>query len=300
MPDQSIPQAGSATTAARGAAAGATGAPASAVAWPAILGGAFAAAALTLILVILGSGLGFASTSPWSGSGISATTFTVSAAVWLIVTQWLASGVGGYITGRLRTDWVGVHTNEMLFRDTANGLLTWCVATVIGAGLLAAAGSFIVGKTTAAAAEGASQAAAQAGGAAAAPMASSSTSYFVDSLYRTDHPNANASSDDVSAQTSRILLNGLRNGDVAAPDRTYLAQLVAARTGLSQDDATKRVDQVIGQAKAAEVKAQQAADAARKAAAKLSIGTALSMVIGAFIACVAAALGGRRRALPAK
>ena len=299
MPDQSMLQSGSATVASRGAAAVVPGASASAVAWPAILGGAFAASALSLVLVILGSGLGLAATSPWSGSGVSATTFTVSAAIWLVVTQWLASGVGGYITGRMRTGWVGLHTHEVMFRDTANGLLTWCVATVIGAGLLAAAGSAVVGKTTAAAAQGASQAAAQAAGAGAASTALPSTAYYVDSLYRTDHPNANASNDDVAAQTSRIMLNGLRNGDVAAPDRTYLAQLVAARTGLSQDDAMKRVDQVIGEAKAAEVKVQQVADAARKAAAKLSIVTALSMVIGAFIACVAAALGGRRRDLPA-
>ena len=295
MPDQSLPQPGVATAAMRGAAVNAPGAQASAVVWPAILGGAFAAAGLSLILVILGSGLGFAAASPWPGSGMSATTITVSAAVWIVVTQWLASGVGGYITGRLRTGWVGLHTHEVLFRDTANGLLTWCVATVIGAGLLAAAGSVVVGKTTAAAAEGAGQAAAQAGGA-----ATGSTAYFVDSLYRSDHPNASASNNDVSAQTSRIMLNGLRNGDVPASDRAYLAQLVAARTGLSQDDATKRVDQVISQAKAAEAKAQQTADAARKAAAKLSIVTALSMVVGAFIACVAAALGGRLRDMPSR
>ena len=87
----------------------------------------------------------------------------------------------------------------------------------------------------------------------------------------------------------------MQNGDVSAPDKAYLVQLVAARTGLSQADAEKRVDDVIAQEKAAEAKARQAADTARKAAANLSIFTALSMVIGAFIACAAAALGGRLR-----
>ena len=95
----------------------------SGVAWPAIIGGVFAAVALTLILLALGSGFGLASVSPWFGFGASATTFTVMTAVWLIVTQWLASGLGGYLTGRLRTKWVGLHTHEVLFRDTANGMV---------------------------------------------------------------------------------------------------------------------------------------------------------------------------------
>ena len=121
------------------------------------------------------------------------------------------------------------------------------------------------------------------------------TAYFVDSLYRSDHPSANAADQDVRAQSTRILLNGMWNGDVPAPDKAYLAQLVAARTGLSQADAVKRVDDVIAQEKAAEMKARQAADVARKAGAYLSIFTALSMLVGAFIACVAAALGGQQR-----
>jgi hypothetical protein len=273
----------------------------SGVAWPAIIGGAFAAAALSLILLALGSGLGLASVSPWSNFGASATTFTVMTAIWLIVVQWLASGLGGYLTGRLRTKWVGLHTHEVFFRDTANGFLTWAVASVIGAVLLASAASAVVsGAATmvagvasgaaAGASQGVTQAATQSGGTRADP-----TAYFVDNLYRTAHPSANASDGDVRAQSTRILLNGMLNGDIPAPDRTYLAQLVSARTDLSQADAAKRVDEVIAQAKAAEVKARQTADAARKAGAYLSIFTALSMLVGAFIACVAAALGGQQR-----
>ena len=116
----------------------------SGVAWPAIIGGVFAAIALTLVLLALGSGFGLASVSPWFGFGASATTFTVTTAVWLIVTQWLASGLGGYLTGRLRTKWVGLHTHEVFFRDTANGFLTWATATVIGAAFLASAASSAV------------------------------------------------------------------------------------------------------------------------------------------------------------
>jgi hypothetical protein len=273
----------------------------SGVAWPAIFGGAFATAAVSLILLALGSGFGLASVSPWSNAGISATTFTVMTGVWLIVTQWLASGLGGYVTGRMRTKWVGLHTHEVFFRDTANGFLTWAVASVIGGVFLASAASSLVGGTASTvsriatgAAAGASQGITQSAGAVGSSLADP-TGYFVDSLYRTDRPSANTSDTDMRAQSTRILLNGMRNDDVPASDKTYLAQLVASRTGLSQADAEKRVDDVLAQEKAAELKARQAADAARKAGAYLSIFTGLSMLIGAFIACAAAALGGQQR-----
>ena len=94
---------------------------ASGVAWPAIIGGAFASVALAVLLFTLGSGLGLASVSPWANTGASVTTVTVMTGIWLIVMHWLASGLGGYLTGRLRTKWAGLHTHEVFFRDTANG-----------------------------------------------------------------------------------------------------------------------------------------------------------------------------------
>jgi len=289
----------------------------SAVAWPAIIGGAFAAAALTLILLALGAGFGLAAVSPWPGAGATATTVTAATAVWLIVVQWLSSGVGGYLTGRLRTKWVGLHTHEVFFRDTANGFLTWAVATVIGAALLASAASAVMGRTAAVAGNVASGAAAGAGQAAARPggTAAEPTAYFVDRLYRSDHPATNGSAAEVRAETTRILVTGLgqggdsqggvsqggvspggdSSGGVSAADRAYLVQLVAARTGLSPADADKRVGTVLAEEKAAEAKLRTAANTARKAGATLSIVTGLSMLVGAFIACVAAALGGRQR-----
>ena len=119
--------------------------------------------------------------------------------------------------------------------------------------------------------------------------------YFVDGLYRADHSSANISDADVRAQGSRILVNGMLAGDVPVSDKAHLAQLVSARTEVSSADAEKRVDAVIAQTKAAEAKARQVADAAQKAAMYLSIFTALSMLVGAFIACVAATLGGQQR-----
>ena len=109
---------------------------ASAVSWGAIVAGAAGAAALSLILLMLGTGLGLSSVSPWAYSGVSATTFGVSTILWLTFTQLVASGMGGYLAGRLRTKWVAVHTDEVYFRDTAHGFLTWAIAALATAALL--------------------------------------------------------------------------------------------------------------------------------------------------------------------
>jgi hypothetical protein len=259
----------------------------SAVSWAAILAGAFAALALTVVLTSLGTGLGLTTISTWPNSGASATTFTIGAGIGLIVVQWLSSALGGFITGRLRTKWAGVHTHEVFFRDTAHGFLSWALTTIVGAALLAAAASSIVG--------GGVRAASTVAGGAAQAATSGVSDYLVDSLFRSDHVDASASNQDVAAQASRILANGIRNGDVPPADRTYLAQLVAAKAGIPQADAQKRVDDTIASTKEAETKARQAADAARKATATFAIFTALSLMIGAFIACVAAAVGGNIR-----
>ena len=266
----------------------------SAVSWAAVFAGAFVALAITLVLASLGAGLGLLTVSPWPNSGASITSFSIMTGIGLIVVQWLASLTGGYMTGRLRTKWVGVHTHEVFFRDTAHGFLAWTLATVVGSIFLASAassvisgGARVVGSVAGAAAQVASPLASQA--------ASGVSGYDVDSLFRSDRPDPNANPEQATGQATRILAAGLANGDVPAADRTYLAQLVATRTGLSPTDAQTRVDGVIAKTKAAAVKVKQAADAARKAASDLAIFTALSMMIGAFIASAAAAYGGSLR-----
>jgi hypothetical protein len=79
----------------------------------------------------LGSAFGLASLSPWPGAGARPETFTIGAGLWLVITQWLSAAVGGYLAGRLRVRWHGLHTDEVFFRDTAHGLLAWATATVI-------------------------------------------------------------------------------------------------------------------------------------------------------------------------
>lgn len=103
--------------------------------WGAIIGGALGAIAVTIILFTAGSGLGLATVEPWSFVNRAPETFAMSAGLWLIVMQWLSAAFGGYLAGRLRAKWVGVRTDEVLFRDTAHGLLAWALATVIVAAL---------------------------------------------------------------------------------------------------------------------------------------------------------------------
>jgi len=281
----------------------------SAISWPAIFGGGTAAAAASVVLVLLGTGFGLTAISPWPGQSATATTFTIAAGIWLIVVQWLSSGLGGFLTGRLRTKWVRVHTHEVFFRDTAHGLLTWGLATVIGALLALSAVSSVTGtatRATAIMASGVTQGAGQSGagarsgvgaqsGVGASSSLAQSQGYEVDSLFRGEKPELSASNPAVRAETTRIFLAGALNGGIPDADRAYLVDTVAKRTGLSPDDARKRVDDAITQEKAAEVRVRDAADTARKSAAAAAIFTALSMLIGAFIACAAAAYGGSLR-----
>ncbi|WP_225772823.1 hypothetical protein [Inquilinus sp. Marseille-Q2685] len=269
----------------------------SGVSWGAVFAGAAVAAAITLALMVLGTGFGLSLVSPWPGSGIGAGAFAVTTAIGLIVIQWIASGFGGYITGRLRTRWANVHTDEVAFRDTAHGFLTWCVATLFVAVVLGFVGYGAAStgvQATATVASGAAQ-----GATAAAPAAAPAdpTGYAIDLLFRPapDAAPPAANGGDPRPEVARILANAVANGGLPPADRTYLAQLAAQRTGLSQADAEKRVDEVVAQVDAAAAKAREAADAARKAGLSTAFAAFLSLLIGAFIAAVSASLGGHLR-----
>jgi hypothetical protein len=253
--------------------------PVSAVCWPAIFAGALTISATALVLLALGAGLGLA-VMPWC-AGASTTAFAVSTAIWWVVLQWLSSAAGGYLTGRLRTRWAGTHTHEVFFRDTAHGFVSWALAAVFGALLVALATSTLLGaEAQAMGAPGASRAA-------AAPDLSAGTAqYEVDTLFR--GAAAASPGPDPRVETLRLLAHDLPSGEVRAEDRDFIARLVAARTAVPPDDARQKVDAAIG-------RTLQAVDAVRKAAAAAAIFTALAMLIGAFIAATAAALGGHLR-----
>ena len=273
----------------------------SGVSWGAIFAGAAAAAALSLILVLLGFGLGFSAVSPWANEGVSAKSLGISTIVWLAFTQIVASGLGGYIAGRLRVKWAYMHGDEVYFRDTAHGFLAWCVATLVTATLVAGSVSSLVGGGVQAGANmvgGAASAATQAVGTAAGNTQGDEYGYFVDSLFRDDRPVA-VNDDAARGTVTRIFVRSLNRGELAAEDRTYLAQLVAQRTNLTQADAERRVDEVYARTQKAvadaKLAAQQTADTAAKVAAWTTLWMFVALLAGAFFASLAATFGGRRR-----
>ncbi len=257
-----------------------------ALSWRSIIAGAVTAASLTLVLLAFGSAVGFSSVSPWSNAGVSTTTFHVASGLYLVVVAMLSSTVGGYMAGRLRHRWHGLYTYELNFRDTAHGFLAWALATVIGAAALGAAATFFVGGTAGGAAAGSSV---QASAGTSAPA-----DYYADMLFRPASDRGAArlerNADFADNREARTIFTHdlAAGGTFPAADRAYLAQAVSARTGLNQADAAKRVENTIGEAKAA-------LDKARKAAAALSIWLAISMLVGALAASFAALEGGQLR-----
>ena len=262
--------------------------PKSAASWPSIIAGAFVAAASTVILVALGSGIGFASISPWPDRGVSVTSFAVTTAIWLIVTQWVSAGLGGYIAGRLRTRWLGTHSHEVFFRDTAHGLITWAVASI----LVVAVGA---GSLRWAAGTAGHVAAGMSANAVPANADSPIPPYEIDRLFRSSNFGGTVLLADARMEAAHIAANAFAEGSVPAADRAYLIDQVSARTGTPPADAQARVDNFIAAVAQAQTKLKAEADSARKAAAEASIYLALSLLIGAFIASVSAALGGRIR-----
>ena len=278
---------------------------ASAMSWSAIIGGAIAASALSLLLLALGTGLGFTSASAYSGAGASAATIGIGAAIWLLITQALSTGLGGYLAGRLRTKWTNTHSDEVYFRDTAHGFLVWALGAIISAILLASAASSLIGggaSLLSSLGGGITAAAGKVTGGAGQAVANSigdPSAFVSDNLLRGNTPAPNADPQAVTAEVGRIVANSVKNGELAPADRTYVAQVVSSRTGISQADAEKKVDDTIAKAKdtaaKAEAAARDAADKARAASAYAALWLVVSMLVGAFCASYGALIGGRAR-----
>jgi hypothetical protein len=229
------------------------------VGWGAIIAGALAILGLMLILTPLGAALGFAFSSPWNHEGGFGKALTVGSAVWLIIVQWISSGFGGYLTGRLRSQWPGAHTHEVYFRDTAQGFLAWALASVFGAIVLVSVAAHVGPH----------------------PMPHDMPA-MSDSLFR--NPTFTAVNDADRAEAQRILAHGIAQGQIPEDDKNYLVELIATRTGMSPADANTRVDTVFAQEKTAV-----------KAAGKASFLLCLSLLMGALISAIAGALGGLHR-----
>ena len=266
-----------------------------AICWASVFAGAVASIAVGFALMILEASFGLAISSPWEHKGLSAAAVSVNMIIAMIIVQWLSAAIGGYITGRLRSRWAGTHTDEVFFRDTAHGFLTFCVSFLVMITVLSSAvtavisgGAEVAGTVAAGAAAGAASEADK--GPAMDPMA-----YTIDTMFRDTRPTANVNNPESRVEVTRILGNAAKEGTLAPADRTYLGSVIANRTGVSQAEGEARVDRAITQINDAKAKAKEAADKARKVAATTALFTFLSLAIGAFIASVSAAMGGRCR-----
>src|ERR1700730_19425074 len=202
----------------------------SGVSWAAVIAGSFVAAALSLILLALGTGIGLSVVSPWSNVGASASSVNKAAIVWLIIIQIIASAMGGYLAGRLRTKWATIHTDEVYFRDTAHGFLVWAVGLVMTASLLASAATSMVGG------------AGSLGSTSYSPSgAPDPNGYFIDKLFRSNHPGTNAPNAPARAEATRIFVHALGQGNLPAADQAFLADRVVGTSGLNHADAERRV-----------------------------------------------------------
>lgn len=255
----------------------------SGVSWGAVIAGAFVAAALSLALLALGTGIGLSAISPWSSTRESASAIGWTAIIWLALTELIASSLGGYLAGRLQTKWVKVHTHEVYLRDTAHGFLVWAVGLVMTAAFLTSAATSIISGGPRPDATAATDA-----GAMGSRGDVGTNGYFVDTLLRPSVPGSAQDNGPIRSEAALILANGLRQGGIPQTDKSYLAQVVAAKTGVSETEAEKRVDDAF-------VQAQQAGDIARKAIAHSMYWTFLALLIGAFCASFAATIGGKQR-----
>jgi hypothetical protein len=179
--------------------------------------------------------------------------------LWILFAALASAGLGGYIAGRLRVKWPTLRTDEVYFRDTAHGFLAWAVATLLAAAVLTSVIGNILG--------------------AGATIGAGTTT--------------------LHAEIARIFDSSLHAGPLSADDRRYAAQLVAQRTGLSQQDADARVTAAYTAAQETmqrlEASAKAAVDKARKAAAYAALWIFVSLPGGAFFASLMATVGGRQR-----
>jgi hypothetical protein len=251
--------------------------------WSTAIAGAVAATAIGFILLALGTGIGLAVASPY-GSSPTIGTMTVAGAVWLVLTQSIAFAAGGFVSARLRVRTDYASSTETRFSDGANGFMAWAI------------GALAIALVVAIVSVGSIASAARAGTGAVSQLSQQTSSdqfgYFVDSLLRTPQGRQTGTSDLDRAQVTRILANAIRDGRLSDEDKTYLAGLVAARSGVSQDEAQNRVQNVANQARDT---LKQVAETARHAAEYVAFWTFMSLLFGAVAATLGGLLGGELR-----
>jgi hypothetical protein len=279
------------------------------VEWAPIIGGAVAAAAISLVLFAFGSAIGLTAISPWPNSGLPAWLVAVIVALWILVVQAGSYALGGYLAGRLRMPLPGTTETEKHFRDGSHGFLVWALGMVISAILLSWTAGAIVktGAEAAATATSGTVEGALRGGASVRGNSVDPIGYAIDRLLRpaataapapagaTSIPGPSSPTSAEHDEALRVFMSALSAGSLPAEDRSYLAGQVSARTGLPAAEAEKRVDETFSAIQQAETQAREAADHARRGAAIAGFLTAAALLIAAAAAAAGAGLGGKHR-----
>ena len=277
--------------------------------WGPVILGALAATAISVVLLTFGAALGLSVVSPYPYAGISAKGLAVLTGTYVALVTVASFGAGGYLAGRLPSPWTGAVGNEITeshFRDGSYGFGVWALSVLLGSALaVSGVGGVLkaaVHSTTAVAAAGTAGAASNPNaGAALSRLSMEPTDFAVDRVLAPTPAPAGAaaasasSRADLAAPVARVFAANLANPQLNAADRTYLVQLVMQQTGLPQADAEKRVDQAFTELKAAEQKARDAAEQARKATLIAAFLAAATLAVGCAAACGAASLGGHHR-----
>ncbi|MGM4888408.1 hypothetical protein AB8B21_17405 [Tardiphaga sp. 866_E4_N2_1] len=244
--------------------------------WTPVILGALIATALSSILLAFGVtiGLGVSSTAPtWRDASAA---LWILSGLYLILQAALSFGVGGYIAGRTNVGLAALDTAEIEQRDGLHGLAAWALAVVLGVALAAFIGSATLTRPNSNSSSARTSA--------AEPL----LSYEIDRLFRPLRRAANVDLLQERAEAGRILLTSSSHSGMSSEDRSYLAQLVAANTGLAGAEAEKRVDAAIATSQASIAKS-------RRSSVILAFSVAAAILLGAVIAVAAGSVGGSHR-----
>jgi hypothetical protein len=247
------------------------------VQWGPVIAGALAGTAVASVLMGFAAALGLLVASPSPSWRDTSVWLTLLSGVWMLLVYVFSFGLAGYVAGRMRSPFTGADPNEIEFRDGMHGLLAWALGVIIGALLLWATITAVASTRTGVTA-----------GEAAGASELAYLAFELDRLFRSDGRPADPNQQASRAEAGRIIRTGLGRRDLAGEDRAYLVGLVAARTGLSPQDAERRVAQVMESARTA-------ANRARRSGVIVGFMTATALLAGAAAAWLAGLAGGRHR-----
>lgn len=256
--------------------------------WPAVLAGTVLATAISFVLLTFGSAIGLSMASAEAGEGVSLFWLAVIAALWLLWVQVSSFLAGGYLAGRMRRRHGDATEYESDVRDGSNGLVVWAVGVLLGAVIAFWGIGGTISATTSAA------------GAVGATVSETVDLFDADSLLvdraLRGGPAATGPVDpEIRSEVGRILLSTLGDGELDQADRDYLVSIVAARAGISQEEAGERIDQIVAQGRQLEADARAAAETARRVTMIAAFMAAASLLVSAVAAYFGATLGGKHR-----